>query len=136
MTVMAASMTARVVTERDVTRWRGRGMTGVEFGMVRKALGLSVVDLAALLGVHPRGLLSCEADHGPVDESLSTALEALRSTADDFVQMHVEAFRALPSTQRVIVIQPGTQFWPVGWQRVIAHRVHAQVRDVSVVDEY
>lgn len=102
---------------------------------IRTSLGLSHEALADMLGNAPRTVQYWEAKRKavPIPPGVWSDLAALEQRAEDEVSTATERARAalLDGATPRIVIDPAHSA-PIGWQRMIAGRVHRDVPELIV----
>ncbi|MBD2766269.1 helix-turn-helix transcriptional regulator [Kocuria sp. cx-455] len=103
---------------------------GEMIACIRTALGLTRADLAAAIDVSHESIRSWEVGRRPVPAGIWDELAKLEAQADQEVAGHLAALeRGAPA---VFQFDTGPQAGPVGWQQVIAARVHRQRPDLTI----
>lgn len=103
---------------------------GEMIACIRTALGLTRADLATAIDVSHESIRSWEVGRRPVPVGIWDELAELEGQADREVADHLSALTdGAPAVFR-FATGPGVR--PVGWQQVIAARVHRQRPDLTI----
>ena len=105
---------------------------GEMIACIRTALGLSRADLGAALDVSHESVRSWETGRRTVPAGIWDDLAELETQADHEVATHLTELAADPDAPAVFRFDTGVGARPVGWQQVIAARVHRHVPALTI----
>lgn len=103
---------------------------GEMIACIRTALGLTRADLAAAIDVSHESIRSWEVGRRPIPAGIWDELAELEAQADREVAGHLAALAG--GAPAVFRFDTGPEARPVGWQQVIAARVHRQRPELTI----